>query len=90
MGIMLLAGWSIDATYPGWFDHIQVNPLSLIVFISALGGIWTFTVRFMQAKGEIQRLDDEDPFLSPNLKTGPHMKWLASRFRFIDSLFWPS
>ena len=39
MGVMLLAGWSIDATYPGWFDHINVNPLSLIVFISGLGGI---------------------------------------------------
>ena len=68
MGIMLLAGWSIDATYPGWFDHIQVNPLSLIVFISALGGIWTFSVRFMQAKGEIQRLDAEDPLPQPEPK----------------------
>jgi phosphatidylglycerophosphate synthase len=68
MGIMLLAGWSIDATYPGWFDHIPVNPLSLIVFISALGGIWTFSVRFMQAKGEIQRLDTEDPLPQPEPK----------------------
>ena len=68
MGIMLLAGWSIDATYPGWFDHIPVNPLSLIVFISALGGIWTFSVRFMQAKGEIQRLDAEDPLPQPEPK----------------------
>lgn len=65
MGVMLLAGWSIDATYPGWFDHINVNPLSLIVFISGLGGLWTFSVRFMQAKGEIQRLDAEDPLPQP-------------------------
>ncbi|MEC8341081.1 MAG: hypothetical protein VXZ80_05485, partial [Candidatus Thermoplasmatota archaeon] len=68
MGIMLLAGWSTDATYPGWFDHINVNPLSLIVFISALGGLWTFTVRFLQAKGEIQRLDAEDPLPQPERK----------------------
>lgn len=68
MGIMLLAGWSIDATYPGWFDHIQVNPLSLIVFVSAIGGAWTFSVRFLQAKGEIQRLDIEDPLPQPEPK----------------------
>ncbi|MAF93503.1 hypothetical protein CMO85_02430 [Candidatus Woesearchaeota archaeon] len=69
MGVMVLAGWSIDATYPGWFDHIEVNPLSLIVFISGLGGLWTFTVRFLQAKGEIQALDASDPLPQPGIET---------------------
>lgn len=69
MGVMVLAGWSIDATYPGWFDHIKVNPLSLIVFISGLGGLWTFTVRFLQAKGEIQALDAADPLPQPGIET---------------------
>ena len=67
MGIMLLAGWSSDAMYPGLFDHIEINPLSLIVFISALGGTWTFLVRFMQARGEIQSLDASDPLPQPVL-----------------------
>ena len=69
MGVMVLAGWSIDATYPGWFDHIEVNPLSLIVFISGLGGLWTFIVRFLQAKGEIQALDASDPLPQPGIET---------------------
>ena len=69
MGVMVLAGWSIDATYPGWFDHIEVNPLSLIVFISGLGGLWTFAVRFLQAKGEIQALDTSDPLPQPGIET---------------------
>jgi phosphatidylglycerophosphate synthase len=67
MGIMLLAGWSSNAMYPGLFDHIEINPLSLIVFISALGGTWTFLVRFMQARGEIQSLDASDPLPQPVL-----------------------
>ena len=68
MGVMVIAGWSIDATYPGWFDHIEVNPMSLIVFISAIGGLWTFSVRFLQARGEIQALDAADPLPQPGLK----------------------
>ena len=69
MGIMLLAGWSSTAMYPGLFDHIEINPLSLIVFISALGGTWTFLVRFMQARGEIQSLDASDPLPQPVLES---------------------
>ena len=69
MGVMVLAGWSIGATYPGWFDHIDVNPLSLIVFISGLGGLWTFVVRFLQAKGEIQALDAADPLPQPGIES---------------------
>jgi len=69
MGVMLLAGWSIDASYGGWFDHIKVNPLSLIVFISALGGLWTFFVRFLQAQQEIRAIDAADPLPQPNAVT---------------------
>lgn len=68
MGVMLLAGWTTEITYPGWFDHLLVNPLSLIVFVSAIGGVWTFSVRFLQAKGEIQRMDVEDPLPQPDVK----------------------
>ena len=68
MGAMVLAGWSIDATYPGWFDHIEVNPLSLIVFVSGIGGLWTFAVRFLQAKAEIQALDAADPLPQPSIE----------------------
>ena len=69
MGVMLLADWRLDMTYPSAFNHIAVNPLSLIVFISALGGLWTFIVRFVQARGDIQALDTADPLSQPSLKT---------------------
>lgn len=69
MGVMLLADWRLDMTYPSAFNHIAVNPLSLIVFISALGGLWTFIVRFVQARGDIQALDTADPLPQPILKT---------------------
>lgn len=71
MGVMLIAGWSTSATYPAPYDHITVNPMSLIVFISALGGIWTFLVRFAQARGEIQALDQADPLPQPNATSEP-------------------
>lgn len=69
MGVMLIAGIEVEATYPGPYAHITVNPMSLIVFISALGGMWTFLVRFMQAKGEIQALDESDPLPQPKEKS---------------------
>lgn len=70
MGVMLIMGWGTDAVYPAPYDHINVNPMSLIVFISALGGLWTFLVRFVQAKSEIQALDAADPLPQPNAKDG--------------------
>jgi|TARA_B110000444_G_scaffold63389_1_gene59336 phosphatidylglycerophosphate synthase len=68
MGVMLLMGLSTSAVYPSPFDHINVNPLSIVVFISALGGIWTFLVRFKQAQGDIQAIDKADPLPQPNAK----------------------
>ena len=66
MGLMLIFGTEVSAVFPAPFDHINVNPMSLIVFISAVGGIWTFLVRFLQAKGEIQALDVADPLPQPS------------------------
>jgi len=66
MGLMLIFGAEVSAAYPAPFDHINVNPMSLIVFISALGGTWTFLVRFLQAKGEIQAMDTTDPLPQPS------------------------
>ena len=54
--------------FPGLFDHIEINPLSIVVFISALGGIWTFLIRFIQASQQIKKIDAEDPLPQPNLK----------------------
>ena len=68
MGVMLLMNFSTSATFPGPFDHINVNPLSIVVFISALGGIWTFLVRFKQAQGDIQAIDKADPLPQPTAK----------------------
>ena len=66
MGVMLLMDFSTSTVYPAPFDHINVNPLSIVVFISALGGIWTFLVRFKQAQGDIQAIDKADPLPQPN------------------------
>jgi phosphatidylglycerophosphate synthase len=66
MGVMLLIDFSTSTVYPAPFDHINVNPLSIVVFISALGGIWTFLVRFKQAQGDIQAIDKADPLPQPN------------------------
>ena len=52
-------------SYPGIFDHIEINPLSIVVFISALGGIWTFLIRFIQASKQIKQIDAEDPLPQP-------------------------
>lgn len=66
MGLMLLLDLHVDAMLVGPLDHVPVNPLSLIVLISALGGMWTFAVRFMQAQAEIRALDAADPLPQPN------------------------
>lgn len=73
MGLMLIFGTEVSAVYPAPFDHINVNPMSLIVFISAAGGIWTFLVRFLQAKGEIQALDVADPLPQPSVTSDEEM-----------------
>ena len=53
-----------SATIP--FDHLEMNPLSVIVIVSGLGGIYTFFVRYSQARKEIIALDHEQPLAQPN------------------------
>tara|TARA_Y100000766_G_scaffold112496_1_gene96473 strand:+ start:70073 stop:70780 length:708 start_codon:yes stop_codon:yes gene_type:complete len=65
-GIFIYAGVDDFGVFPGILDHISINPLSVIVLISAFGGLWTFLVRFLQAKTEITRIDNEDPLPQPN------------------------
>jgi hypothetical protein len=38
-----------------------MNPLLVVVLVSGLGGIYTFFVRFSQARKEIIALDKEQP-----------------------------
>lgn len=66
MGIMLYMDVSSWGTFPGFFDHISINPLSLVVFISALGGFWTFLIRFIQARDKIKQIDRENPLPQKN------------------------
>jgi len=61
MASMVYLGTPDWGMYPKPFDHIPINPLSLTVFISALGGIWTFQIRFMQARKQIKQIDEDDP-----------------------------
>ena len=68
MGILLYFDNYSWGSYPGIFDHIEINPLSIVVFISALGGIWTFLIRFIQASQQIKKIDAENPLPQPNLK----------------------
>ena len=65
MGILLYFDNYSWGSYPGIFDHIEINPLSIVVFISALGGIWTFLIRFIQASKQIKQIDAEDPLPQP-------------------------
>jgi len=66
MGVMVYMDKSSWGTFPGPFEHISINPLSLVVFISALGGLWTFLIRFMQAREKIQQIDRENPLQQNN------------------------
>ena len=64
-GIFIHAGIKDVGMLPGILDHIPINPMSVIVLISTFGGLWTFIVRFQQAKSEITRIDLEDPLPQP-------------------------
>ena len=68
MGILVYVDNYSWGNFPGIFDHIEINPLSIVVFISALGGIWTFLIRFIQASQQIKKIDAENPLPQPNLK----------------------
>ncbi|MEC7229480.1 MAG: CDP-alcohol phosphatidyltransferase family protein [Candidatus Thermoplasmatota archaeon] len=66
MGILLYFDSYSWGSFPWIFDHIRINPLSIVVFISALGGIWTFLIRFIQASQQIKQIDAEDPLPQPS------------------------
>ena len=56
--------------YSSWgvWNDIEINPISLIIAISGLGGIYTFIVRFYKAKAELQSLDKTKPLSTPKGK----------------------
>jgi archaetidylinositol phosphate synthase len=66
MGVFIHMDVGSFGTFPGALDHIEINPISLVVLISAFGGLWTFLIRFVQANHEIKQIDLDDPLPQPN------------------------
>ena len=60
-GIFWLIGVQDFSAAPSPFDHLEMNPLLVVVLVSGFGGIYTFFVRFSQARKEIIALDKEQP-----------------------------
>ena len=65
-GIFWLIGVQDYSSVPIPFDHLEMNPLSVIVIVSGLGGMYTFFVRYSQARKEIVALDQEQPLAQRN------------------------
>ena len=65
-GICWLIGVQDFSYAPPPFDHLEMNPLLVVVLVSGLGGIYTFFVRFSQARKEIIALDKEQPLPQQN------------------------
>jgi len=49
-----------EDSFSTWND-IEINPISIIIAISGLGGAYTFIIRFIKARAEIQQLDKSEP-----------------------------
>lgn len=60
-GIMALTGTSDFGQFFGAYSHVAINPLTLILVISGLGGAYTFLRRFLQARGHVNELDKTEP-----------------------------
>ena len=45
----------------GVWNDIELNPISAIIAISGFGGVYTFVVRFFNARAELQALDKSKP-----------------------------
>ena len=45
----------------GQWNDFEVNPISIIIAISGLGGAYTFMIRFSNARKDIQELDKTKP-----------------------------
>ena len=65
-GIFWLVGVEDFSSAPAPFDHLELNPMLAVVLISGLGGIYTFAIRFAQARKEIIALDNEQPLSQLN------------------------
>jgi hypothetical protein len=52
--------------FPSIFDHIEISPMSIVLIISGIGGIYTFLVRFVPASQGIKEIDRNDPLPQPN------------------------
>lgn len=65
-GIFWLVGVEDFSSAPAPFDHLELNPMLAVVLISGLGGIYTFAIRFAQARKEIIALDKEQPLSQSN------------------------
>jgi len=57
--LMAFMDWSDPAI---WFG-LGVNPLSLMVIVTALGGLYTYGLRFYQARRVLQGLDKDQPLI---------------------------
>ena len=60
-GIFWMIGVEDFSSAPGPLNHLELNPLLAVVLISGLGGLYTFFMRFFQARKEIIALDKEQP-----------------------------
>lgn len=49
----------------GSWEGIEINPISLIIAISGIGGAYTFIVRFIKARADLQSLDASKPLSTP-------------------------
>lgn len=50
----------------GVWNDIEINPISIIVAISGVGGLYTFLIRFYKARLQIQALDKSEPLSTPH------------------------
>ena len=66
MSVMVYLDKTSWGEFPAPFEHISINPLSIVIFISAIGGLWTFLIRFIQARDKIKQIDEEDPLPQNN------------------------
>ena len=66
MSAMLYLDKSSWGEFPAPFEHISINTLSIVIFISAIGRLWTFLIRFIQARNKIKQIDEEDPLPQKN------------------------
>lgn len=66
LGAALMAYLESDAW--GVWNGIELNPISVILGISGIGGIYTFIIRFYKARAELQELDSTKPLSTPKSK----------------------